>query len=113
MICIKNLKQMSRSTYKISAKDFIQYNLYLQSFKYAKWEFEKEIRAIDITSLDYNGSNQFANDLGLRPTKIIVGYLSEYIEELKQIAKQLNVQFSIMKPNFETNKFELIEQKVF
>ena len=112
-ICIKNLKQMSRSTYKISAKDFIQYNLYLQSFKYAKWEFEKEIRAIDITSLDYNGGNQFANDLGLQPTKIIVGYLSEYIEELKHIAKQLNVQFSIMKPNFETNKFQLIEQKVF
>lgn len=111
-ICIKNLKQMSRSTYNISAKDFIQYNLYLQSFKYVKWEFEKEIRAIDITASDYYGGNMSANALGVQPTKIIAGYLSEYIEELKQIAKQLNVQFSIMKPNFETNKFELIEQKV-
>ena len=90
-----------------------QYNLYLQSFKYAKWEFEKEIRAIDITSPEHNGGNQSAIDLGLKPTKIIVGYLSEYIDELKKIAEQLNVQFSIMKPNFETDKFELIEQKVF
>lgn len=111
--CIKNVKQIEKSTNNISTEELPQYNLYLQSFKNAKWGFEKEIRAIDITSPDHSGGNQPAIDLGLQPTKIIVGYLSEYIEELKQIAEQLNVQFSIMMPNFETDRFELIEEKIF
>lgn len=111
-LCRKNIKQMEISTRKISASDFLQYNLYLQSFKYSKWAFEKEIRVIDITLPNYIGGSQPAINFGLQPTKIIVGYLSEYIEELKQIAIQLGISFSIMKPNLESDKFELIEQKL-
>ena len=110
--CLKNLKQLHKSLRSVPTKEYVQYNLYLQSFKYAKWQFEKEIRAIDITAPYYKGGNQSATNFGLQPTKIIAGYLSEYIEELKQIAIQTNISFSIMKPNFETNKFELKEQKI-
>lgn len=67
---------------------------------------------INLTAPYYKGGNQSATNFGLQPTKIIAGYLSEYIEELKQIAIQTNISFSIMKPNFETNKFELKEQKI-
>lgn len=108
----RKLKQISKSLYKISDFEYSQYILYLQSFKYSKWAYEKEIRAIDITSLDFNGGNQPANYYGLQPTKIIAGYLSEYIDELKQIATQLKISFSIIKPNYSSNKFELIEQKI-
>lgn len=111
-LCRKNIKQMETSTRKISAREFIQYNLYLQSFKYVKWKFEKEIRAIDITLPEYTGGSQAAINCGLQPTKIIVGYLSEFVAELKQIATQLGISFSIMRPNLESDKFELIEQKI-
>ena len=108
----KNLNQVYKSLYGISSHEFIQYNIYLQSFKFAKWAFEKEIRAIDITTFDYNGGNQPSENYGLQATKIIVGYLSEYIEELKQIAIQLGISFSIMKPDYESSKFALTEQIV-
>ncbi|MDE6058836.1 MAG: DUF2971 domain-containing protein [Clostridia bacterium] len=111
-ICRRYLKQLNKSLRGISAKELIQYYLYIQSFKYSKWSFEKEIRAIDITLLNDKGYNQSAINSGLQPIKIIAGYLSEYIEELKQIASQLGISFSIMKPNFESNKFELVEQKI-
>lgn len=111
-VCRKNLNQLNKSLLKVSADEFIQYTLYLQSFKSSKWAFEKEIRAIDITSSDSEGYNQPTIDCGLQATKIIAGYLSEYVEELKEIAIQLGVSFSIMKPNFESNKFDLVEQKI-
>ena len=111
-ICIRNLKQLNKNLYRISAKEYVQYNLYLQSFKSSKWAFEKEIRAIDITTSKDSGYNQPIQECGLRITKIIAGYLSEYIEELKEIANQLGVSFSIMKPDFESNKFKLIEQRI-
>ncbi|MGN1372728.1 MAG: DUF2971 domain-containing protein [Candidatus Coproplasma sp.] len=110
--CIRNLKQLDKSLYRISSQDFLQYNLYLQSFKYSQWAFEKEIRAITIASPYFQGGNQSAKDYGLKPTKIIVGYLSEYIEELKQIAINLGASFSIMEPNYNSNKFELVERNV-
>ena len=110
--CTSNLNQIDKSTHRLSAKDKILYYLYIQSFKHTQWAFEKEIRVIDVTLPDYSGGNQPIESYGLQPTKIIVGYLSEYIEELKQIAIQLGVSFSIMKPNYESNKFELVEEKI-
>ena len=108
----KNLTQVYKSLYEISSHEFIQYNIYLQSFKFSKWAFEKEIRAIDITAPDDNGGNRPSENYGLQPTKIIVGYLSAYIDELQQIAIQLGISFSIMKPDYGSSKFALIEQAV-
>ena len=106
------VKKINRNLSKISDYEYEQYFLYLQSFKHVNWAFEKEIRAIKIDLSDDSSGNQQASSYGLQPTKIIAGYLSEYKEDLKQIATDLGISFSIMRPDFSSKKYNLVEQNV-
>lgn len=108
----KSLYQIRKSLSQVSAKEFTQYILYLQSFKSMHWAYEKEVRLIDIVSAWKDSLSEKATRCGLKLSKIIVGFQCVYMDELKEIAELLNVKISIMQPNYSSNIYQLIEKEI-
>ncbi len=108
----KSLYQIHKSLSQASAKELIQYTLYLQSFKSVHWAYEKEVRLVDIVSAWKDSLSEKSTICGLKLNKIIVGFQCVYMDELKEIAKRLNVKISIMQPNYNSNIYKLIEKEI-
>ena len=96
---------------KCSSKEFIDYVLYLQSIKSNEWIREKEVRLINYGLFDgKNGINESIETFGIQVSKIIIGYLCIYKDELIEIAKYLNVPYTIMEPSYQSDTYQLIEK---
>ena len=107
----KNRLDFISALEKCNHKEFIDYILYLQSIKNIAWIREKEIRLIDYGNLSgKSGINVDIDMYGMKVTKIIIGYLCVFKDELIEIAKKLNVPCTIMKPSYQGNTYKLIEK---
>ena len=96
---------------KCSSKEFIDYVLYLQSIKSNEWIREKEVRLINYGLFDgKNGINESIETFGIKVSKIIIGYLCIYKDELIEIANRLNVPYTIMEPSYQSDTYQLIEK---
>ena len=107
----KNKLDIEDALKKCNAADFFYYNLYIQSIKSKEWAREKEIRLINYSILNKEpGMNVCIEKFGLSASKIIIGYLCEYKDELIKISKNLGIPFTIMEPSYESSNYKLIEK---
>lgn len=111
-IVAENLFQMQKSFSKCDPDESILYMLYLQSIKSNIWQYEKEVRLVDIGQAepDKKCGNADCNLYGLKASKIIVGYLCTYKNELGEIAKKLNIPITTMSIPMHSDKYFLEEQ---
>ena len=89
----------------------MDYVLYIQSIKSSEWKREKEIRLINYGTFDGKaGFNENIDNFGIKASKIIIGYLCVYKDELIKIANHLNVPYTIMEPSYHNDTYKLIEK---
>ncbi len=107
----KNRLDFESALKKCTPEEFISYILYLQSIKSSEWIREKEVRLVNYGLFEgKSGINEDADVLGIRVSKIIIGYLCVYKNELMEIAKKLNVPYTIMEPSYQDDTYRLIEK---
>lgn len=107
----RNRMDFQKALKKCGGSKFTDYILYLQSIKSDKWMHEKEIRLINYGLFDNkHGMNQNTEDFGIKTSKIIIGYLCEFKDELIEIANKLDVPYTIIEPSYETDSYKLIEK---
>ena len=101
---IKNYNKIIQQKTKFKSLDeLIQYFFFIRTYKSDIWEYEKEIRLLDLSN---SGSkNVEMNAYGLKITKVIMGYKCKYEHELREIAKKLKIELSVMKPDFESEEY--------
>lgn len=101
---IKNYNKIIQQKTKFKSLDeLIQYFFFIRTYKSDIWEYEKEIRLLDLSN---SGSkNVEINAYGLKITKVIMGYKCKYEHELREIAKKLKIELSVMKPDFESEEY--------
>ena len=110
-IFYKNRLDFETALKKCNSKEFIDYILYLQSIKSNEWIREKEVRLINYGLFDgKNGINESIETFGIKVSKIIIGYLCVYKDELIEIANSLNVPYTIMEPSYQSDTYQLTEK---
>ena len=57
-----------------------------------------------------NGINESIETFHIKVSKIIIGYLCVYKDELIEIANSLNVPYTIMEPSYQRDTYQLIEK---
>ena len=110
----KSLAEIMRNFFAIGPGESISYMLYLQSLKNAEWEYEKEIRLIEMgfATCESKCGNVPIEHYGLKATKIIIGYKCVYKNELIEIAKELGIECSIMAPSYADDTYVLKEKTI-
>lgn len=90
----------------------IQQNL----VKSIEWEYEREYRILqikaDVPDIGIYGGEADISTLGLKASKIIVGWKCEYYEQLMDIAKNLDCEISSVEPSKLSFQMEEIHGKI-
>lgn len=109
---INSLSSIERSSDKAKdVKEFLKYFLFIQSIKSDVWAYEQEVRVIEFgqATRTSKSGNVNINDYGLEVSKIIIGYQCLYKQELIEIARVLNIPYSIMEISLKSEDYSLIE----